>query len=250
MDIFITRREKMELLDNKVITDGINKGFFSLIQEKGKSKIIYIHSSNHKEIITDPEEIVRAELYLELVEKYKYPVNRISLEIEMPDRTPDRFADIVIYEDDQKTLPFIVIECKKDGISDAMFEQATKQTIANSRVLKSKYAFCVAGLTRRAMETDLWTDKDPEKATLTDIPISYGNIEEFRYRKGDPEWDLKPVSKQELKRALKKAHDTLWDGGKRNPTVAFDELCKIIFVKIRDERVAPQKNVVIGTTDR
>jgi len=35
---------------------------------------------------------------------------------------------------------------------------------------------------------------------------------------------------------LEKSHNTLWAGGKRNPTVAFDELCKIIFVKIRDEK--------------
>jgi len=35
---------------------------------------------------------------------------------------------------------------------------------------------------------------------------------------------------------LEKSHNTLWAGGKRNPTVAFDGLCKIIFVKIRDEK--------------
>ena len=50
----------------------------------------------------------------------------------MPDRTPERYADIVIYEDDAKHKPYIVVECKKDGISDAEFEQATKQAIANA----------------------------------------------------------------------------------------------------------------------
>ena len=54
------------------------------------------------------------------------------------------------------------------------------------------------------------------------------NIEEFRYKKGDPSWDLKALDKQELIRALKKSHDTLWAGGKRNPTVAFDELAKML----------------------
>ena len=47
---------------------------------------------------------------------------------------------------------------------------------------------------------------------------------------------MKTLDKSELKRALEKSHNTLWAGGKRNPTVAFDELCKIIFVKIRDEK--------------
>ena len=171
-----------------------------------------------------------------MLEKYHYPVKRIELETEMPDRTPERYADIVIFEDDAKTKPYIVVECKKDGISDAEFEQATKQAIANARVLHAPLAICVAGNTRRAMETAEWNDKEPEKATITDIPISYGKIEEFRYKKGDPDWDLKVLDKSELKRALEKSHNTLWAGGKRNPTVAFDELCKIIFVKIRDEK--------------
>ena len=154
----------------------------------------------------------------------------------MPDRTPERYADIVIYEDDAKTRTYIVVECKKDGISDAEYEQATKQAIANARVLKAPYAMCVAGNTQRAMETDAWNDKEPERATITDIPISYGKIEEFRYKKGDPNWDVKTVNQDELKRAFQKCHNTLWAGGKRSPTTAFDEFAKIIFVKIRDEK--------------
>jgi len=171
-----------------------------------------------------------------LLEKYHYPAKRIELETEMPARVPRFFADIVIYEDDAKKKPYIVVECKKDGISDAEFEQATKQAIGNARVLHAPFAICVAGNTRRAMETAEWNDKEPEKATITDIPISYGKIEEYRFKKGDPDWDLKTLDKSELKRALEKSHNTLWAGGKRNPTVAFDELCKIIFVKIRDEK--------------
>lgn len=217
----------------EVMTDGEQKGYFS-ISEDG-TKIEYL-ASRHKENLKDPEEKVRAEYYVDLIEKYQYPVNRIELEEEMPDRTPERYADIVVYQDDEQKKPYIVVECKKDGISDAEFEQATKQAIANARILHAPYAICVAGNTRRAMETAAWNDIEPEQATITDIPISYGKVEEFRYKKGDTNWDLKVLDKSELKRALEKSHNTLWAGGKRNPTVAFDELCKIIFVKIRDEK--------------
>jgi type I restriction enzyme M protein len=86
------------------------------------------------------------------------------------------------------------------------------------------------------METAVWNDREPERATITDIPISYGKIEEFRYKKGDPNWDLKPIDQEDLKRTFQKSHDTLWAGGKRAPTTAFDEFAKIIFVKIRDEK--------------
>lgn len=223
----------MENAFENILKDGEHKGYFRLSPDR--TKIEYL-PSGHKENLTDPEERVRAEYFYDLVEKYRYPIERIELETEMPDRTPERYADIVIYEDAANKKPYIVVECKKDGISDSEFEQATKQAIANARVLKAPFAICVAGNTRRAMETEHWNDKEPEKATITDIPISYGKIEEYRYKKGDPLWDLKMLEKSELKRAFEKAQNTLWAGGKRNPTVAFDELCKIIFVKIRDEK--------------
>ncbi|MFH1745322.1 MAG: N-6 DNA methylase [bacterium] len=225
------QKEKIGAAQKGYLKAGQDKGYFVL----DASKIKYI-ASGKKYNFSDPEEKVRAEYYFDLIEKYHYPAKRIELETEMPDRTPERYADIVIFEDDAKKKPYIVVECKKDGISDAEFEQATKQVIANARVLRAPLAICVAGNTRRAMETVEWNDKEPEKATITDIPISYGKIEEFRYKKGDPDWDLKVLDKSELKRTLEKSHNTLWAGGKRNPTVAFDELCKIIFVKIRDEK--------------
>jgi type I restriction enzyme M protein len=223
----------MQSTFEKVLKDGERKGYFRLHNDG--AKIEYL-PSGHKENLNDPEEKVRAEYYFDLIEKYGYPAARIGLEVEMPDRTPERYADIVIYENDARTKPYIVVECKKDGISDAEFEQATKQAIANARVLHTPFANCVAGNTRRAMETVLWNDKEPEKATITDIPISYGKVEEFRYKKGDPNWDLKPIDQEDLKRAFQKCHDTLWAGGKRAPTTAFDEFAKIIFVKIRDEK--------------
>lgn len=223
----------MENSIEKILKEGELKGYFHIINDG--AKIEYL-PSKHKENLNDPEEKVRAGYYFDLLEKYHYPADRIELETEMPDRTPERYADIVIYQDDTKKKPYIVVECKKDGISDAEFEQATKQAIANARVLHAPLAICVAGNTRRAMEVSEWSDKEPERATITDIPISYGKIEEFRYKKGDPNWDLKTLDKSELKRALEKSHNTLWAGGRRNPTVAFDELCKIIFVKIRDEK--------------
>lgn len=217
----------------KILEDGEQKGYFRVL--KDGAKIEYL-PSGHKENLNTPEEKVRAEYYFDLIEKYRYPAKRIELETEMPDRTPERYADIVIYKDDAKKKSYITVECKKDGISDAEFEQAVKQAIANARVLKAPFAICVAGNTRRAMETDRWNDKEPEKATITDIPISYGKVEEYRYKKGDTVWDLKIVDQDELKRSFQKCHDTLWAGGKRAPTTAFDEFAKIVFVKIRDEK--------------
>ena len=73
---------------------------------------------------TDPEEKVRARFYVELIEHFQYSQNRIDLEVTVPRRTPSDRADIVVFQDDEKKNPFIVVECKKDETSEAEFEQA------------------------------------------------------------------------------------------------------------------------------
>ncbi|MFN0204249.1 MAG: N-6 DNA methylase, partial [Bacteroidia bacterium] len=72
---------------------------------------------------------------------------------------------------------------------------------------------------------------------------------EFRFAKGGfyktkvqgkevkiPASDLQKVEESELTRIFKQAHDALWAGGELNPSQAFDELNKLIFCKIWDEK--------------
>lgn len=47
---------------------------------------------------------------------------------------------------------------------------------------------------------------------------------------------LRIIPEQELTRLFKQAHTVLWAGGQLNPSEAFDELDKLIFCKIWDER--------------
>lgn len=47
---------------------------------------------------------------------------------------------------------------------------------------------------------------------------------------------LKIVSREELIKTLEKCHDTVWQGGKLNPSDAFDEVSKILFCKLQDEK--------------
>ena len=69
-----------------------------------------------KEIEVKPEEIVRQLYVHKLIEEYGYPKERIELErIVMMGRDEEKRADIVIYEDEHKTAPYIVVECKAPG---------------------------------------------------------------------------------------------------------------------------------------
>jgi len=98
-------------LEEKIISDfeeylklGQQKRYFIL--DKGKIKYL---ASGKKYNVSNPEEKVRSKYYYDLIEKYNYPAKRIDFEIEMPSRTPQFYADIVIYKDDDKKIPYIVV---------------------------------------------------------------------------------------------------------------------------------------------
>ena len=95
-------------MENETIKAGISKGYIRLTQDE--KKITYIHP-NKTYNFQDPEEKVRAEYYVELIEKYQYEPKRINLEIVVPRRTPNDLADIVVYEDDEQLIPYLVVEC-------------------------------------------------------------------------------------------------------------------------------------------
>ena len=212
---------------------GKQKNYIQILD--GGTRIHYI-VPDKKYKFTDPEEEVRAEYYVELIERYQYPESRIDLEVKVPRRTPSDSADIVIFRDDAKMNPYIVVECKKDKISEAQFNQAIEQAFGNCNSLSGHYAAVVAGNTRRFFDVKEYPSRERVENIVADVPVRYGQVEEWRYKKEDPNWDLQVVERDELIRALEKCHDTLWQGGRLEPTTAFNELSKILFVKIRDEK--------------
>ena len=216
----------------------IEDGYVNITGEEGKRKITYVTSNNHSENYEDPEEKIRAEFWAELIYKYEYPVRRIQVEVTVPDRQPNDRADIVVFEDDECKRPYTVVECKKDGISDAEFAQAIEQGVGNATwvKLRAKYVVIVAGSTRRVLDvSDNFGALEREQNILADLPKRYGQPQEFRFYKGTNN-DIKPISREELISAIKKCHQTLWGGGRLSPPTAFGELCKLIFVKISDEQ--------------
>ena len=212
---------------------GEQKGYIERLD--GGTRIHYV-APDKKYKFTDPEEQVRARYYVELIERYQYPENRIDLEVSVPGRTPHVLADIVVFRDSYKKNPFIVVECKKDEISEAGFEQAIQQGFGNCNALRGHYAAVIAGNTRRFFNVKDFESQERERNVIADIPVGYGEVQRWRYKKDDPDWDLQAVGREDLTRVLGKCHDTLWQGGKLAPTDAFDELSKILFIKIRDEK--------------
>lgn len=205
--------------------------------EARTEKITYI-AVNHTERYSDPEEKVRAEFWAELIYRYGYEPNRIGVEIIVPDRTPNDTADLVVFRDDERRRPYAVVECKRDRITDAEFSQAVEQACGNGTwaKLRADFVGVVAGITRRFLDFSArYGVLEREANIVADLPRQYGKPEEFKFHKGGP-LDIEPVSRESLIAAIEKCHQTLWGGGKLSPPAAFGELCKIIFVKIRDEQ--------------
>ena len=202
---------------------GEQKGYIKFLN--GRTTIHYVVPDKKYKFTdseeTDSEEKVRARYYVELIERYQYPENRIDLEVTVPRRTPSDRADIVVFQDDAKKNPYIVIECKKDEISGQDFQQAIEQAFGNCNALRGEYAAVIAGNTRRFFNVEDFGAMERLQNIIADIPVRDGKVQEWRFKKNDPDWDLQVVGKGELTRVLGKCHDTLWQGGKLAPTDAF-----------------------------
>jgi type I restriction enzyme M protein len=70
-----------------------------------------------------------------LIFSYGYLPERIELELTVPRRTPSDSADIIVFSDIERKKPYIVVECKKQTISEAEFVQAIEQGFGNALVI-------------------------------------------------------------------------------------------------------------------
>lgn len=229
--------KKSELIQN--INKGLAAGIISLNTDE--SKITYHCMRDFSASFKNPEEKVRASYFSELVLIYQYPVKRINLEVTVPRRTPEDRADVIVYEDEECQSPFLVVECKKEGITDAEFKQAIEQAFGNANSVRSKYASVVAGNTKTAFDISGFKPSERERNVIADIPVKYGKAPKYKFIKGDKAKDLKAVSRDDLISALEKCHDTVWQGGKLAPTTAFDEVSKLLFCKMKDEKDGTKK---------
>lgn len=57
--------------------------------------------------------------------------------------------------------------------------------------------------------------------------------------KGSKGSELRPAFFGELIKRFQQCHDEIWEGGKKDPAIAFDEFSKLLMAKIYDERFTP-----------
>ncbi len=159
-------KENHDSIFMKNIQRGIEKGIITVTSDG--SRITYHCKRDYTTSFKNPEEKVRASYFVELVLDYNYPPKNIDIEVIVPRRTPEDRADIVVYGEDGEE--YLVVECKKDGITDAEFKQAIEQVFGNTNSLRAKFASVVAGITRTAFDVAGFKPSEREKNVISDIP--------------------------------------------------------------------------------
>jgi type I restriction enzyme M protein len=222
------------------LQQGIDRGYIKFDDEQ--KFITYVHT-NKKYRYSDPEEKVRLEIYLQIIFDYGYLPQRIEIELNVPRRTPSDYADIVVFTDNEKKKPYIIVECKKSTVSEAEFVQAIEQGFGNAISLGADWVWITSGIKSKYYLVN--RDKPLERianieATLPMFGKTTTNKAKYYYggsdEEGNPAFDIEKVEQDKLTKIFGQAHQALWAGGKRNPSEAFDELDKLIFCKLWDEK--------------
>ncbi len=181
-----------------------------------------------------PEEMVRQQ-YLEiLVEEYGFTHEQIAEEIEVTGRgSAQARADFVIWRTPQdKTAeksPLIVVECKADNVTIDREVYAQGENYA--RLTNAPFF-----VTHNHRETRYWRvqhDKMPKHVEEIDgIPHADATDKEIR----ELIERLKVFKEDEFADLLHQCHNVIRNREKRDPVAAFDEIAKILFVKVFVER--------------
>jgi type I restriction enzyme M protein len=176
-----------------------------------------------------PEEIVR-QLYLrKLMSVYGYPKDRIAVEkpVYFGSAVHEKAADIVVWEKDAPTTPYIIVEVKKPKRKDGL-EQLKSYCNAEGSPI---------GVWTNGSETIALHREEPNIfRNLPDIPAATQRLAEMLAER----WTLEDLEKHNKlvteRRSLKSVILDMEDLVLANAGVdAFDEVFKLVYAKLFDE---------------
>src|SRR2546422_5631837 len=181
-----------------------------------------------------PEERVRQEYLQILVNEYGYSIDQIAEEEEVTGRgSGDARADFLIWrtlESKQKQEhAFIIVECKADNITISLKDYRQGANYA-------QYEHASFFVTHNNKETKYWkvdaTRRMPNYDEIENIPhadASDKQIQELLAR-------LKVFKEDEFANLLHQCHNVIRNREKKDPAAAFDEIAKVLFIKVCIER--------------
>lgn len=187
-----------------------------------------------KYYVETPEEKVRQEFVCVLVNEYGYALEQMQEEVNLTGRgSAQARADIVIFQNisdiNDNNTPLIIIECKADTvkISDKDYLQGE---------LYARNANAPFFVTHNNLETRFWRvkkDKMPGyREQISNIPKANDGKKEI----DELLQSLLLFKENEFADLLHRCHNIIRNTEKLDPAAAFDEIAKILFMKVYVER--------------
>ena len=191
-----------------------------------------------KWLIETPEELVRQEYIKILVDNYGYSIEQMEQEkaVNKSCRGTGRArADIIIWKNKQERIeeknPLIIVECKAENVR--LHEEDYYQ--GNNYALMCNAKFFV---TTNQKETKYFkVIKNHMPSSLEEIvTIPSANEIDDEKRIAKILSQTKTFTRDEFARLLFACHNIIRNNDKLSPEAAFDEISKILFIKIRHEK--------------
>lgn len=185
-----------------------------------------------KDIVAKPEEIIRQLWLHKLESNFKYPVSRLAVEYPITfGRDSSKRADIIIFDADRPTVPYIVIEIKQPTLKGGK-EQLRSYTHATGAPL---------ALWSDGTQSIVWHRKNPNYfVEIPTLPTASQTIEDI----ADQPWTIETLIEKEHQReaegqkarSLRQLIEDMEDEVLANAGVdVFEEVFKLIFAKLYDE---------------
>ena len=192
----------------------------------------------NKEFVLTPEERVRQEYICRLVNHYGYDISQMAQEVQVSNSRRGQGkarADIVVWKSasakSNEDAATIVVECKAEHI-----------TIREEDYFQGYNYAAWAGadffVTTNLKETRVFkVNKDKLPKHLEEI-VDIPKAEELTNAKKIKELlsQTKAFTRDEFSKLLFKCHNIIRNNDKLSPEAAFDEISKVLFIKIRYER--------------
>lgn len=203
------------------------------INVREKNGRVWSHVRN-KWLIKTPEELVRQQYLTILTNQYGYGVGQIDEEIELTGSGSGKArADYVIWKTQEDKAsgksPFIVVECKADNV--AIDKKIYFQGEHYARMAGAPFF-----VTHNNNETKYWrvvTGKMPSYIEeIEDIPKADSTEKQVQDLLGR----LKVFKENEFADLLHHCHNVIRNREKLDPAAAFDEIAKVLFMKVYAER--------------
>ena len=203
------------------------------IKRDEKNGKIWSHVRS-KWLVETPEETVRQEYLLVLVNEYGFSLEQIAEEMNLTGRgAASARADFVIWrtvkDKADDNAPFIIVECKSDNVTIKPQDYSQGENYA--RICGAPFF-----VTHNSRETKYWRvkkDKVPgyveEIENIPHADASDKDITELFSK-------LRAFREKEFADLLHKCHNIIRNREKKDPAAAFDEIAKVLFTKVYVER--------------